>query len=522
MPVALLPETAHRWATRRAIDRWIVILAGIPVEEHDALAAELRRITEDGGGVTLAGDPATPALAEVADRLVPDTAARDARTMATTAWLDVDDIRRAGIVAAEPGRIVAGSATGAGAVVALLAGERRPDRRLTWTEPDAMVTIEGLAALDAERWSASRAHRERVLLNPGPTVTTDRVHRAAAGPDLCHREPEYGAIARRVRSKLLMAVGAGPGWEAVLVGGGGTSAMEAMTIASVRPGRRILVVRNGTYGDRLARMAERAGIERRELSWEVTEPAQPREIADALDADPGIDAVAVVHHETTTGMLNPVAEIAAVCHERGRLLAVDAISSLGAEELDLTLPGIGLVAGTANKCLHGLPGVSFVLLSPEGIVRVREARPPTVYLDLAAYLDAASRGSVPFTPPIPAVYALEAALDELSEEGPAARRAFYRERIGVLDRELAALGLQPVVAKEARSSSIRAIRLPEGIGYETLHAELKRRGYVIYAGMGPAAAEQFRICLLGALSVEVVEALSASLGEIIRSQEVAR
>lgn len=516
MPVAVAPDTAARWATERAIDLWIVVADGLGPGHAETLGGELQAVVADGALVAFASRdgtvPASLAAVTSTHSAVPDGGPS---AISRLAWASgATDIRRAGIIASEAGWIEAGLRAGLGAVVAI-ATTRDAAAALTWSQPDVILEPERLAEVDAERWGSRRRHRERILLNPGPTVVTDRVHRAVGGPDLCHREPEYGEIAADVRRLLLRSAGAPTGWEAVLIGGGGTSAMEAMVNGTVRPGHRLLVVRNGTYGDRLATMADRAGIDHVDLSWSTTEPASPVAIAAALDADPSIDAVAVVHHETTTGLLNPVAEIAVVCRERGRLLAVDAISSLGAEELDLVAGGIDLVAGTANKCLHGLPGVSFVLLSPAGVERVGMATPRTLYLDLAVYLAAAARGTVPFTPPIPAVYALRAALEELLDEGPDARRSFYRARMAWLDAALDRLGLDIVVRPGSRSSSIRAIRLPRGVSYETVHDRLRDRGFVIYAGMGPAAAEQFRICVLGAIGLRALADLEPAIADAI-------
>src|SRR5439155_22044030 len=168
----------------------------------------------------------------------------------------------------------------------------------------------------------------------------------------------------------------------------------------------------------------------------------------------------VIHHETTTGLLNPVHEIAAVAQHHGALTLVDAISSFGAEELNLDGTGIDFVASTSNKCLHGLPGVAFVLLSPRGQARIAEVPPRSLYFDLANYLKAQAGRTVPFTPAIPALYGLDAALDELFDEGPDFRKRYYRERMAYLDGEFERLGLEQLVAAEHRSGSVRSLRLP--------------------------------------------------------------
>jgi 2-aminoethylphosphonate-pyruvate transaminase len=200
---------------------------------------------------------------------------------------------------------------------------------------------------------------------------------------------------------------------------------------------------------------------------------------------------------------------------RGVRVIVDAISSLGAEDLRIAGSGIDMLACTSNKCLHGLPGASFVLLSPAGAARAAEAPRRSLYLDIAGYLAAQKKDSVPFTPAIPAIYGLEAALDELLDEGVAHRHEAYRGRVELLDGAFEQLGLQPTVAAANRSSSVRSLLLPEGVSYQSLHDSLKRDGYVIYAGLGDAAKSTFRVCTLGAMELEVLSDFVDSLGRAL-------
>jgi 2-aminoethylphosphonate-pyruvate transaminase len=287
--------------------------------------------------------------------------------------------------------------------------------------------------------------------------------------------------------------------------------MEAMTGALVREGRALLVCRNGVYGDRIATIAGRLGMRVVAVTASHTTPIDPDAVAAALDANPDVDAVAVVHHETTTGLLNPVHEIAAVANARGVPLVADAISAFGSEELRLDGTGIDIVASTSNKNLHGLPGVAILLVSPRAQLRAREVAPRSLYFDLPNYLDSQARRTVPFTPPVPATYALDAALDELLDEGVAHRRAHYLARMAFLDAELGRLGLEPVVAPEHRSSCVRSLPLPSGVGYDDLHDAVKRDGFVIYAGLGEAAKTTFRVCVLGAVEIDALRGFVGSL-----------
>jgi 2-aminoethylphosphonate-pyruvate transaminase len=515
MPYADTVATVRSWSEERAIAVWTLFAGDLPTSAQAALATDLEQVRNDGAAIVLiVPDDVNPSPLE---RRLADVVVRGPHPPApfgllvALAAVDVQDVRQLGLIGGSPQALIAGARAGAGAVIGIAGHGPSSRLALLRGQPDRIVEPFEFATTDAFLYGRNRQHRQRVLLNPGPAVVSDRVHRAVAGPDLCHREPEYSEMFTRIREKLLRVAGVNRDWELALIAGSGTAAMEAMTGASVREGRRLLVCRNGVYGDRLAAMAERLGIDTVAVQAAQTEPIDPAAVAAALAADPTIDAVAVVHHETTTGLLNPVHEIAKQARARGVRVLVDAISSLGAEELRLADSGIDMVACTSNKCLHGLPGTSFVLLSPAGATRVAEAPRRSVYLDIAGYLESQRKASVPFTPAVPAVYGLEAALDELLDEGLEHRQAAYRYRVALLDRAFKKLGLEQTVAAASRSSSVRSLKLPTGVGYDNLHDALKRDGYVIYAGLGDAAKTTFRVCTLGALELDVLGDFVGSL-----------
>jgi len=478
MAVATRWDTATRWATEPLCSLWVAFA-------HP----ELLEVAELDGALVAQTAETSP------------YAIFDAMRLAS-----VDDVRRVGVLGTLPEHVALGRKAGAGAVVAIGGAAAAP--ALLRADPDATVGAEGFADLYRERYGSSRLLRPLVLLNPGPALTTERVKRAAVSVDVCHREPEWTELERRVRAKLREVAGVPADWRVALLAGSGTVAVESAVRAAVRPGRRLLVVENGVYGERIARMAERAGIDWDSLRCPWTEPCHPDRVRERLAA-PVYDAVAVVHHETTTGLLNPVATIAEAARAAGALTLVDAVSSFGAEELEVA--GLDLVACSANKCLHGLPGASFVLCSPAAAERAAEVEPGSLYLDLHGYLRVEETGSPPFTPPVPALLALDAALDELLAEGAAARRSRYTARAAVLDEELDALGLRQLIPEEDRSRSIRSVRLPDGVPFSRLHDRLKAAGYVVYAGQGPLSREIFRVSCMGALELDALRGFAAEL-----------
>lgn len=522
MPYADSAATARRWATERAITLWALVAGDLCADDVETLAHGFDAARADGARLALVvphGHEPSAAERAAADLIV--GGAPPFGFFAALQAAGLDDVRRLGVIGATPDIVGAGHRAGAGAIVGLAPSDHDARRSLLLAQPDIIVTPGQFAALDAARYARARAHRQRVLLNPGPSVVSDRVHRAIGGPDLCHREPEYPDMLEGVRRKLLRIAGVGDDWAMVMLAGSGTAAMEAMTGAAARPGRKLLVCRNGIYGERIETIARRLGTEVVVADASDVQPIDPAAVAAALESDPLIDAVAVIHHETTTGLLNPVHEIASVANRHGALVLVDAISSFGAEDLRLDGAGIDFVASTSNKCLHGLPGAAFVLVSPRGQQRINDVPPRSLYFDLPGYLKAQDKRTVPFTPAIPAIYGLDAALDELLDEGPAHRRAYYQARMAYLDREFARLGLEPRVAAPHRSRSVRSLPLPPGLDYDTLHDAVKKDGYIIYGGLGEAAKTSFRVCALGALTVEALEGFITSLEKAIKKPTTA-
>ncbi len=359
-------------------------------------------------------------------------------------------------------------------------------------------------------------HDGWVLLNPGPACTSPRVQQAMLRGDLCHREDEFSDLLLGLQRKLRLALGLPSTYGVVLVTGSGTAAMEMAVISAIRPGRSLAVVNNGVYGARLVAIVRAHGIAVAEVSAPWTALPRIEELERLLASRDDIDAVAAVHHETTTGLLNPVAEIGAAARRAGVPFILDAISSMGGDPLDVQAVGADLVLGSANKGFHGLPGLSFVYLSPTARERVAAVPPRSLYLHLGTYLAAEERGDTPFTPAVQVCYALDEALDELAERGVPARIADYAARAALVREGIAALGLEEYLPPDApRSNALTAIRLPYGLSYDALHDRLKEQGYVIYAGQGGLATEMFRVATMGELSLSTLRDFLTALGHVL-------
>jgi 2-aminoethylphosphonate-pyruvate transaminase len=347
-----------------------------------------------------------------------------------------------------------------------------------------------------------------ILLNPGPVNLTAGVREALAGPDLCHRESEFTNLQASIRQKLLDVYGlSSRKWASVLLAGSGTAAVEAMLTTLMPQERKLLVIENGVYGERISTIARVHGIRYRILSHAWGAVLNLDGIQRALALDPDISHVAVVHHETTTGRLNDLAALGSLCRARGVDLLIDAVSSFGAEALDFEKYRIAGCAATANKCLHGAPGVSFVIVRRDQLPAQGTAV-RTLYLDLAAYCREQDRRGTPFTQPVQLFYALHQALVELQETGGwQARRARYLALAREVRAGLVEMGIKPLLTQGETSAVLSAYYLPAGISYPSLHTTLKAQGFIIYAGQGELAQRIFRISVMGAIEQSDIDRL---------------
>ena len=354
-----------------------------------------------------------------------------------------------------------------------------------------------------------------ILFNPGPVNLSERVRQAMLRPDLCHREQEFAALSATIQRNLLKVYSLPENeWAAILITGSGTAAMEAMLTSCVPENGKMLILENGVYGERLTKIADTHGLRYTRLHHQWQQAIDLQKLEASLERDKALTQIAVVHHETTTGRLNDIAAIAEICKVYKRSLLLDAISSFGAEDLQFQNWPITACAATANKCLHAVPGVSFVICKRSELKKV--GKPRTLYLNLANYLQNQEAGTTPFTQSIPAFYALCEALKELQDEGGwEQRRKNYQNRINLVREGLSRLGIEPFIQKEDCSCVLQSFRLPRQVSYAHLHDALKQKGFIIYAGQGALAKSLFRISCMGAIRKEHIQALIQAIAQII-------
>ncbi len=355
-----------------------------------------------------------------------------------------------------------------------------------------------------------------ILLNPGPVTLSPRVRAALQGEDICHREVEFASLTLALQKRLLgIYPDALSDYAAVLLTGSGSCAVEAMLSTFCIPERPTLVLCNGAYGERMAQMLRQQHKAYLTLDFGWLQPLDIERIADLLGERPDIAAVAVVHHETTTGRLNALPELARLCEEKGIGLLIDAVSSFGAEELDFSTWKPIAVAATANKCLHGIPGAAFVV-AQQSYLRRNQGFSTSLYLDLERYYSQQCSGWSPFTQAVQAFQALHEALLELAGEGGwRARQKCYQARSSKIAKVLSHLNIEPLLDPQASASMLRAYRLPQAMDYPELHDALKASGFIIYAGQGVLSTDIFRIATMGAIGQGDLNRLCSTFGELL-------
>lgn len=339
---------------------------------------------------------------------------------------------------------------------------------------------------------------ERILLGPGPSLIPPRVMRALAAPVLSHLDPDFVPLLDDVRSLLRMVFRADDRALTLATSGTGTSAMEAAVANAVAEGSRGLVVVTGYFGDRLAQMFERYGarVARVEVEWGRS--CDPQQLRDQLRRE-GADVVGLVHAETSTGVRNPVRELAAVAREHGALTIVDMVTSLGGQEVDLAGWGVDIAYSCSQKCIGAPSGMSPIAVA--GPARSRLVKCRGFYLDLKLLEDYWVGRKYHHTLSTSLIYALREALLMIQEEGLEARLARHERHHYALAAGVEAMGLSLLPAPADRLWTLNTVRVPAGVDEASVRKTLLTGfNLEVGAGLGPLAGKIWRVGLMGASS----------------------
>ncbi len=367
------------------------------------------------------------------------------------------------------------------------------------------------------------ASKDRLLFTPGPLTTSLSVKQAMMR-DAGSWHFEFNALVLEIREKLLQIVGLSRerGYETILMQGTGTFGVESVIGSVVPAGGKILILSNGAYGERMLQMAGHFKLHAEAFRSPENETPHLGLLRERLQGDASITHVAAVHCETTTGMLNPMHEIGALVQEARKIYIVDAVSSFGSIPIDFERAGIHFLVSSANKCLEGVPGFSFVicrrasLLASEGCAR-------SLSLDLLGqWRGFEKNGQFRYTPPTHAILAFEQALKEFEQEGGVeARGARYAANHQTLHREMSRMGFKTYLPPGVQSHIITSFLFPSDPKFQfaEFYRRLSDRGYIIYPGK-ISQADTFRVGCIGRLFESDMLDLTHAIADVIQDMGV--
>jgi 2-aminoethylphosphonate-pyruvate transaminase len=375
----------------------------------------------------------------------------------------------------------------------------------------------------ADKGSTVPSAHDKLLFTPGPLTTSLSVKQAMLH-DAGSWHFDFNAKVKSIRDKILQVAGLSreSGWETVVLQGSGTFGVEAVFATCVPPAGRVAVLANGAYGERIALMLQHLKIDPLVLRTPENTPNDPDALDRALAADATITHVALVHCETTTGILNPITEVGRVVKRHGRVYVVDAMSSFVAVPIDFAAAGIDFLVSSPNKCLEGVPGFSFVICRRDALLACDGyARSLSLNL-LDQFKGFEKNGQFRYTPPTHSILAFEQALRELEQEGGSpARGARYRRNQETLVAGMKPLGFRPYLDPAVQSCIITSFHFPEDANFtfDVFYRKLSDKGFIIYPGK-ISQANTFRIGSIGRIFPSDIEALLAAIRSVLQEMKI--
>jgi aspartate aminotransferase-like enzyme len=358
---------------------------------------------------------------------------------------------------------------------------------------------------------------------PGPTGLPPTVREAGARQMINHRGPEFAAMLARILDGMKPYFGTAS--EIAMITTAGTGGLEAAVVNTLSPGDRVLGVSIGSFGDRFAKIARTYGADVTKIEVEWGQAADPAVLRAELERDAGYRAVLLTHNETSTGVMNPVPELAAIVRELAAdaLILVDSVSGLGAVPFQMDAWGVDVVVTGSQKAWMAAPGLAMIAASERAWAAMETATMPRVYLDLRAHRDAHANGQTPWTPAIAVVYQVDEGIRLMTAEGAEAVFARHEACAAASRAGLAALGFELFADPRYASRTVTAAVVPEDLDWKAFNGEIKRRGLVLAGGQGKLTGKIFRLGHLGSVTLEeilgamsVLEIVSIGVGRPVR------
>lgn len=366
--------------------------------------------------------------------------------------------------------------------------------------------------------------KRNILLNPGPSTTTDTVKMAQVVPDICPREKEFAGLMKQMREDLVRIVhGPLDEYTAVLFCGSGTINIDICLNSLLDKDKKALIINNGAYSTRAAEVCEYYGLPHINLVLPVDDVPDMELVGRTLDDNPDIGLVYITHNETGTGIGNPIREIGRMAHEYGAIFVTDTTSTYAMVPIDVKRDNIDFCMASAQKGIMGMTGLSFIVGRKDIIEKSKDYPKRSYYCNLYMQYDFFKRtGEMHFTPPVQTIYAARQALDEYFAEGEEAKWARHTRVMNAIHDGLAALGFREAIRREIQVGLVASVIYPddENWNFEKVHDYCYERGFTIYPGK-ITGANTFRLCALGAIDVSDIEDFFAVLKQALKANNIA-
>ena len=365
--------------------------------------------------------------------------------------------------------------------------------------------------------------KRNVLLNPGPSTTTDTVKMAQVVPDICPREKEFASLMKGLREDLVRIVhGDLEKYTSVLFCGSGTINIDVCINSLLPEGGKVLVVNNGAYSTRAVEICEFYGLPHIDLKFPVNQRPDLAVVEETLKNNADIKLVHTTHNETGTGILNPIREIGALAHKYGAILTVDTTSTYAMRPINIEEDNIDFCMASAQKGLMAMTGLSFVVGNRAIIEKSKDYPKRSYYCNLFLQYDCFEKtGEMHFTPPVQTIYAALQGIKEYWAEGEEGKWARHTRVFNAINEGLDKLGFKQVIKPEERAGLVSTAIYPDdpNWSFEKVHDYCYERGFTIYPGK-ISSTNTFRLCALGAIDVKDIEDFFAVFEEALKTNNI--
>ena len=366
--------------------------------------------------------------------------------------------------------------------------------------------------------------KRNILLNPGPSTTTDTVKMAQVVPDICPREKEFASLMKGLREDLVKIVhGDTDEYTAVLFTGSGTINIDVCMNSLLPEGKKVLVINNGAYSTRAVEICQYYGLDYINLEFPIDEIPDLSVVEQTLKSNPDIALVHTTHNETGTGILNPIRQIGAIAHKYGAVFSVDTTSTYAMRPIDVNKDNIDFCMASAQKGLMAMTGLSYIVGKREIIEKSKDYPKRSYYCNLYMQYDFFEKtGQMHFTPPVQTIYSVIQALKEYWAEGEEAKWARHTRVFEAIHKGLDELGFKDVIKREWQAGLVVSAIYPDDVNwdFDKVHDYCYERGFTIYPGK-ISTTNTFRLCALGAIDEDDITAFFKVFKEALEANNIA-